>query len=197
MPTTDKRVDAYIAKAGEFARPILSSIRKAVHDNCPDCEETLKWGHPAFMHNGLMLIMASFKEHVAVNFWKAKLILGKDGRPDEAFGNLGRIETLADLPPKQVFAGYIKKAAELNDTGTPVPKPKSKPKPKLAVPSDLKTALEKNKKAFATFEKLSPSHQREYVEWIVEAKRDETRARRVAQAVEMMAEGKSRNWKYG
>ena len=197
MPTTDKRVDAYIGKANEFARPILSSIRKAVHDNCPECEETLKWGHPAFMHNGLMLIMASFKEHVAVNFWKAKLILDKDARPDEAFGNLGRIETVSDLPPKKVFAGYVKKAVELNDAGTQAPKRKSKPKPKVAMPHDLAAALEKNKKALATFEKLSPSHKREYLEWIVEAKRDETRARRVAQAVDMMSEGKSRNWKYG
>jgi uncharacterized protein YdeI (YjbR/CyaY-like superfamily) len=64
------------------------------------------------------------------------------------------------------------------------------------VPQDLKSALARNAKARAAFEGFSPSHRREYVEWIEDAKRDDTRRKRLATAIEWMGEGKPRNWKY-
>jgi uncharacterized protein YdeI (YjbR/CyaY-like superfamily) len=195
MPKTDKRVDAYIAKAPDFAKPILKQIRQTVHEACPDCEETLKWSAPAFMHNGIVLIMASFKEYAAINFWRSALILA-DARVEGSAGDLGKLRTVADLPPKKKFVGYIKKAVELNATGTTVPKAPSKPKKALVMPDDFMAAIKKNKKAVAGYEKFSPSHQREYIEWITDAKGEDTRLRRIAQAVEWMAEGKPRNWKY-
>ena len=66
----------------------------------------------------------------------------------------------------------------------------------MTPPPDLAAALKKNAQARATFDGFSPSHKKEYIEWIVEAKRDETRQRRLSQAIEMLAEGKTRNWKY-
>jgi uncharacterized protein YdeI (YjbR/CyaY-like superfamily) len=196
MPKTDKRVDAYIAKAPEFAKPILTKIRETVHEACPDCEETLKWSAPAFMHNGIVLIMATFKEYAAINFWKETLVLDDGARVDGSAGSLGKLRTVADLPPKKKLVGYIKKAVELNAAGTAVPKRTPKPKQALAMPDYFMAAIKKNKKALAGYEKFSPSHQREYIEWITDAKGEDTRLRRVTQAVEWMAEGKPRNWKY-
>jgi len=199
MPTTDPRVDAYIAKSAEFARPILRHVREVVHAACPDVEETMKWGFPHFMYEGMLCSMASFKQHCAMGFWKGALIEGLDGNgAAEAMGSFGRIEKLSDLPPRRTLAGYVKQAMKLNEDGVTAParaKPKT-PRPELPVPDALAAALKKNRRALATFEAFPPSHRREYVEWIAEAKGEETRDRRVAQAVEWMAEGKQRNWKY-
>lgn len=198
MATKDPRIDAYIAKAPDYARPILTHVRSVVHAACPAVEETMKWSSPHFDYKGQMLCgMAAFKEHAAVNFWKAALIdgLGPDSGGN-ARGNLGKITSLKDLPSKQTLAGYIKAAMKLNEAGVMVKRPKTKAKPEAAVPKELTAALAKNKKAKAAFENFSVSQRREYCEWIEEAKREETKAARVSQAVEWIAEGKSRNWKY-
>src|SRR6185295_4156898 len=197
MGKKDPRVDAYIANAGDFAKPILTRLRDAVHTACPDVEEAMKWSFPHFLYKGMLCSMASFKEHAAFGFWKGALILGDTSKNDEAMGQLGRLTTLSDLPPKAVLASYIKKAVALNDKGVKVPRVTKRAAPKvLRVPADLEAALNKSKKAHATFAGFSPSHKREYLEWIGEAKSAETRARRLQTAIEWMAEGKSRNWKY-
>jgi len=196
MGTRDPRVDAYIANAAEFAHPILTTLRDAVHAACPDVEETIKWGHPTFMHKGILCGIAGFKQHCAMHFWKSgSIFAGEQAR--SAYGHLGRLESLDDVPARKVLIGYIKKAAELNASGIKPPAPRAKAKrAALTVPEEFLAAMKKNKRALSTFDGFSPSHQREYVEWITEAKRDETRARRIAQAVEWLAEGKPRNWKY-
>jgi uncharacterized protein YdeI (YjbR/CyaY-like superfamily) len=195
MPTKDKRIDAYVDNAASFAKPILTHIRQVVHEACPDCEETLKWGHPSFMYNGIMCGMAAFKEYCAFHFWKGALII-ENATGDQMWGQLGRLTKVSDLPPKKTLAGYVKKAVELNELGTKVPKRPTKPKKELAMPEPFMAAIKKNKKALTGFEAFSPSHKREYIEWITDAKGEDTRARRIAQAVEWMAEGKPRNWKY-
>lgn len=196
MGTRDKRVDAYIAKSADFAKPILEYIREVVHEACPDVEETIKWGFPNYQYKGMLCSMAAFKEHCTFGFWKGSLVVdAADRRSDDAMGQLGRITKLSDLPPRKKLVAYVKKARELNDAGVKVVR-KTKPKPALEPPADLLAALKKNKKAHASFEGFPPSHKREYVEWIIDAKTDETRQRRLAQAVEWIAEGKPRNWKY-
>jgi uncharacterized protein YdeI (YjbR/CyaY-like superfamily) len=199
MPTLDPRVDAYIAKSAAFAKPILKHIRSLVHAACPDVVETMKWSFPHFDYQGVMCSMAAFKEHCAFGFWKGSLFLPKgNGDGDEGSGGMGqfgRITSIDDLPGKKVLTGYIKQAMKLNEAGARVPKAK-KEKPPLTVPDYFRAALKKNKKAQATFDKFSPSHQREYVEWITEAKQDATRQKRLAQAIQWLVEGKSRNWKY-
>jgi uncharacterized protein YdeI (YjbR/CyaY-like superfamily) len=198
MGTRDERVDAYIAKSAEFARPILNHLREVVHAACPEVEETMKWSFPNFMYKGILCSMASFKEHCAFGLWKGSLVLNKNGDyTKEGMGHLGRITKLSDLPSKKVLTGYIKEGMKLNDAGVKSPT-RSKPKqPKeVVVPEELTSALAKNKKALATFEKFSPSHKREYIEWITEAKTEATRTRRLETAIEWMAEGKPRNWKY-
>ncbi len=150
---------------------------------------------PAFSHDGLLCNMSAFKEHCRFGFWKGALVVG-DGEPTAPNGHFGDITSLADLPNKKALAGYVKKAAELNASGVKVQRAKKPAKKPLPVPDDLSAALTKNKKARATFENFAPSHQREYVEWITEAKQPATRERRLAQAIEWMAEGKRRNWKY-
>ncbi|HEX5830371.1 MAG TPA: YdeI/OmpD-associated family protein [Gemmatimonadaceae bacterium] len=196
MGTRDPRIDAYIANSADFARPILEHLRAVVHAACPDVEETMKWGFPHFVHHGLLCNMASFKAHCVFGFWKASLILDDDGRGGEAMGQFGRITSMADLPPKQVLAAYVKKAAALNERGVKKPARSPRSATELLVPDDLMAALRGNRKALATFEGFSPSNRREYVEWIVDAKTESTRQRRLATALEWMAEGKPRNWKY-
>jgi uncharacterized protein YdeI (YjbR/CyaY-like superfamily) len=193
---TDPRIDAYIARSADFARPILSHVRAIVREACPDVEETMKWSVPHFDYKGMMMCsMAAFKEHCALNFWKGSLFL--DGaRGVGAAGQFGRITKVSDLPSKAVLRGYIRKAMALNESGTTVKREPKAPKKPIAVPADFRAAVKKNKRAHATFEGFSPSHRREYLEWITEAKSEETRKRRLDQAVEWLAEGKTRNWKY-
>jgi uncharacterized protein YdeI (YjbR/CyaY-like superfamily) len=200
MGTRDPRIDAYIAKQKDFAKPILTHIRDVVHAACPDVEETLKWSSPHFDYKGsMMCAMAGFKEHAIFGFWKGALIDGVSPNRNnggEAMGNFGRLTSVKDLPNKRKLTALIKQAMRLNDEGVAVPRPKKAPKPEAKVPAELKAALSKNRKAAAQFEAFSPSGRREYVEWIDDAKREETKARRVAQAVQWIAEGKGRNWKY-
>lgn len=193
MGTRDTRVDAYIAKSADFAKPILRQLRDTVHQACPAVEETMRWSAPHFMYHGMLCGMASFKEHCAFGFWKASLILAPDDNlGDAAMGHFGRIATLADLPSKKTLAGYVKKAMKLNKEGVKVERVKRKPKAPLAVPADSPA----RKESAATFENFRPSHRREYLEWLSEAQGEETRQRRLETAVGWMAEGKSRNWKY-
>jgi uncharacterized protein YdeI (YjbR/CyaY-like superfamily) len=198
MAARDPRIDAYIAKSAEFARPILEHLREVVHAACPDVEETMKWSRPHFEYKGLLCGMSAFKEHCAFGFWKGSLILGEGGEAEGAMGQFGRITRLSDLPSKKVLSGYIKKAMELNEAGVkpPTPSKPKAPKPEPAVPDDLAAALALHDAARATFDRFSPSHRREYIEWITEAKTPATRSRRLETAVEWLAEGKSRNWKY-
>ncbi len=196
MGKRDPRVDAYIARSAEFARPILRHIRAVVHEACPEVEETLKWSMPAFTYHGLLCTMAAFKRHCSFGFWKGALIVDRIGNQRVGMGDFDKITALSDLPSAAQLERYVKQAMVLNEQGVKVPRRKSAARKPVVVPDDLAAALARSPRARATFEKFSPSHRREYVEWITDAKRDDTRARRVAQAVEWLAAGKSRNWKY-
>jgi uncharacterized protein YdeI (YjbR/CyaY-like superfamily) len=198
MGKKDARIDAYITKSAPFAQPILKRLRKLIHAGCPGVEESIKWSCPHFMYRGMLCSMAAFKEHCTFGFWKSRLMkaLTAGKKSDQAMGQYGRITSLADLPADKVIVEQVKEAAQLNADGVKIARPKSKPKQPLKIPSYFSSALKGNPKAFATFQNLSPSHQREYVEWITEAKTEATRQKRLATAVEWLAEGKSRNWKY-
>lgn len=197
MGKRDPRVDAYIDKSAPFAEPILKHLRKIVHAGCPDVEETIKWQFPHFDYKGIMCGMASFKEHCAFGFWKGSLIFGNKKAKEEAMGQFGRITSLADLPDEKTLLSYVRKAAELNEAGVKSPT-RSKPKKKESVKvSDyFSSVVKKNAKARKTFEKFSPSNQRDYVDWVNDAKREETRKERLATTIKWLTEGKPRNWKY-
>lgn len=205
MGKRDKRFDTYIKESPEFARPILTHIRDVVHNACPNVEEGFKWSHPHFLYHGILCGMASFKEHVGLGFWKASLIMDKDKIGPEGMGQFGRITSVNQLPSKKVLTGYIKQAMKLNEAGIPAGPRKTALKraaakqttaTKLKVPADLAAALEGNRKALDTFDAFSPSARKEYIEWITEAKSEGTRNRRLEQAIEWMAQGKQRHWKY-
>lgn len=198
MVTRDPRIDAYIEKAQPFARPILKHFRAVVHESCPDVVETMKWSSPSFEHEGILCGFAAFKEHAVFGFWKHELVVDEhDFKSREAMGSFGRMTSMKDVPPKAQLKRWIKKAMKLNEDGVKVVRKKTTADKKpVTMPPALKAALAKNKKAQATFDAFSPSHKKEYMEWIGEAKGEDTRARRLAQAIEWMAEGKPRNWKY-
>jgi hypothetical protein len=211
VPSTDPRIDAYIAKAQPFAQPILAHLRAIVHTACPEVEETIKWGHPFFDYHGLVCHMAAFKAHVALGFWRGAQVVPESDRG--AMGNFGRITAVADLPAKRTLVTLVKQAVALNLAGaqTPVGARMARQRaaakttrgtsaaPRAAtpkLPADFAGALAAVRGARTHFDGMRPSHRREYIEWVTGAKQAATRARRIAKAVAMIAEGKSQNWKY-
>jgi uncharacterized protein YdeI (YjbR/CyaY-like superfamily) len=198
MATNDPRVDSYIRKAPPFAQPILESIRAAVHAGCPNVEETLKWSVPFFGYKGPLCTMAAFKAHARLVFWKSSLLAsaGADRTAADAVARVERLTSTADLPARRALISLVKAAAALNEQGIKVPRSAKSTKPPVRVPADLRAALKKAPKALAAFQAFPPSHKREYVEWIEQAKKDETRARRITQAIAQIREGKSMNYKY-
>ena len=198
MGKKDPRIDSIIAKSPDFSKPILTHLRKQMHAACPEVVETIKWGMPHFDYDGILAGMGSFKSHCVFGFWKGEIIFGKSASDQEAMGQFGRMTSLKDLPSDKQFAKFVKLAMKLNEEGVPAPsrsKPKSAPK-KLVIPPYFKSAVQRSGKAWANFMGFSPSKQKEYVEWIAEAKTEETREKRMETAIEWMEEGKSRNWKY-
>jgi hypothetical protein len=194
------KVDAYIAKAQPFAVPILETIRAHVLAALPRAEQTLKWGMPCFLHDGKILCnMAAFKAHATFGFWHGELVTGGvDGRM-QAMGDFGKIISVDGLPDATIFAAWLQKARQLIDDGVKPPHVEGRgkhPKPELAILPAFQAALDANGKAQAVFDAFAPSQRREYLEWVADAKRDETRDKRIAQAIEWLGEGKKRNWKY-
>ncbi len=201
MASTDCRVDEYIDRAADFARPVLIHLRKLVHKACPQVSETIKWGFPVFEYsNAILCDMAAFKNHCTFGFWLGSLmkdpykILEAVGERN-AMGNFGKITSINDLPSKETVISYIKKAMELNEQGAKRPV-KKKAITSLPMHPALLAELKKNKTAHDHFEKLSPSHKNEYLEWINEAKAETTQNKRIATTVERLQHGKNRNWKY-
>ena len=199
MGKKDKRVDEYISKSADFAKPILTHLRDLVHNACPAIEETIKWGFPHFDYKGMLCSMASFKQHCAFGFWKTALM--KDakemmGKNEYAMGHLGKIMSLKDLPTDKKITAWVKEAVKLNDDKVKLPEKKTATKKEIEIPDAFQKALNKNKSAATTFKNFSPSHRYEYLEWITEAKTEETRDKRIATTIEWLTEGKSRNWKY-
>jgi len=196
MTTTDPRIDAYIARQADFARPILERLRAVVHEACPGVEETLKWSMPTFLYGGAILAsMAAFKQHASFGYWKHADVMG-EGVERDGMGSYGRMSSVKDLPAKKTLVADLKRAMQLNVDKVKPARKATAPKPPMDAPADLVAALAKNAKARKTFDGFPPSAQRDYIEWIVEAKREETRTKRLAQTVEWLAEGKRRNWKY-
>ncbi|HTU11293.1 MAG TPA: YdeI/OmpD-associated family protein [Allosphingosinicella sp.] len=192
---TDPRIDAYIDdKAADFAKPILRHLRALIHEACPECEETLKWSMPTFMYKGKILAgLAAFKAHATLGFWNES-VLGEDEKDRSAMGQFGRIAALDDLPPRDTLIDLIRKSMALIDSGAKAGQKSSKAP--FTVPQDLQAAIDGAPAAKATWDAFPPSCKREYVEWVTEAKRDETRTKRLNQTIEQLSEGKRRHWKY-
>lgn len=193
---------AYIQEAAPFAQPILLYLQEMVMKVCPEAEVKMKWSFPCFLYKGKMLCsMAAFKQHCSFGFWLTEQLKDPKGyllpnNDTTAMGNLGRITTVADIPEEAVMIDFIQQAMVLIDNGATLTRKKNTATRPLVVPEELEIALQSSAKALTTFLGFSTSHKREYAEWIMEAKTAATKEKRVAQAIEMMEDGKSRNWKY-
>jgi hypothetical protein len=193
MATRDSRIDIYIQKAPRFAKPVLRHFRQIVHAGCPDVHETMKWNTPAFEYKGPLAGMAAFNAHCRVGFWKGRLIAVGD--VEASYDAIGRVESLDDLPVEKTLLAFVKAATALNERGVKTPRPAKRSTP-VTVPLFVMKALKQHKKALANFKAFPPSHKREYIDWITDAKTKETRQRRLQTMIEWVAEGKSHNWKY-
>lgn len=190
MASTDARMDAYIANAPAFAQPLLRQIRAWVHAGCPEVEEAIKWGMPGFVYRGRLLCgMAAFKQHASLGFWGHADAAGNQG-----MGQYGKLKSLEQLPDAEAFQAALQAAMVRIDAGGK--RPAGKPRAALPMPDDFKAALAADARALAGLQALAPSYQREYIQWISDAKREATRRQRIGQALQWLAEGKKRNWKY-
>jgi uncharacterized protein YdeI (YjbR/CyaY-like superfamily) len=201
MEKYDPRIDAYIAKSADFAKPILEYIRQVVHGASPLITETVKWGMPFFDYKGPVCMMAAFKQHLGFGFWKASRLNDPNGflqgsDEEAAAGSFGRIVTLSDLPPDEALKDFVLQIIAMNESGVKEAKKPAAAKAELVMPDDFKNLLSQDAKTVANYENFSPSKKREYLEWIIDAKSEATRLKRMEQAVEWIAEGKSRHWKY-
>lgn len=188
MPKEDPRINAYIANAAPFARPVLKHLRLLVHQACPAVDETIKWSFPHFAYKGIVCSMAAFKNHCSFGFWKGSLLTNKL--------QLDKIISLNDLPGDDKILAAIVEAVQLNEQDVKLPKKPVRTSAAPDIPEELEKALAKNKKAKTTFDQFSPSHRKEYIEWILDAKTEATRTKRVQTTIEWLTEGKSRHWKY-
>lgn len=199
-PAKNPEFDAYIEAAQPFAQPLLKHIRKLVHQACPEVEEVIKWGMPHYCYKGTLCASSAFKAHAALHFWHGKLVLADEPGlvlTDEAMGQFGRITSKADLPDDATFLRLIKKAVAINEQGVKKSRPvKPKGSIELPVPDDLRKALAANPSAQGHFTAFTPGKRKEYIEWLNEAKSEATRVKRLNTALEWIAEGKVRNWKY-
>jgi uncharacterized protein YdeI (YjbR/CyaY-like superfamily) len=196
MSKRDPRVDDYIDHAEPFARPILTHLREVVHAASPDIEETIKWRFPNFVKDGIVCHMAAFKRHCSFGFWKGALIVERDPSREPAMGQFGRITSLDDLPPTETIIGYVQEAVRLNEEGVKAPRATAGRAAEAPLDEAFRRALDAHPEAGEAFERFTPGQRREYAAWIAEARRDETRANRIDTAIEWIAEGKPRNWKY-
>ncbi len=190
---SNPKVDEYIANAAEFAQPILKKVRALIHQAHPDIEENIKWGMPSFDYKGIVCHLAAFKQHCSFGFFKHKLIKGLEG--DGGMNSFGKLTSIKDLPNDELLLTYIKEAILLNEQGVKLPKT-SKAKKELVIPKELNEALLKEPKAKEVFDNFAYSHRKEYIEWITEAKREETKTKRINQTIGWLKENKRRNWKY-
>jgi uncharacterized protein YdeI (YjbR/CyaY-like superfamily) len=201
MPTLDPRIDTYIAQSAPFAQPILHHLRAIVHEACPEVVEAIKWGFPVYEYKGMLCHMASFKKHCAFGFWKAPLmeavLILPGGVKGTSMGSLGKLATVSDIPTKEKMTELIHYAMSLNDRGIKVAPNKPPKKEELPVPEAFRQALDSHLEVAEIFDHtFAPSHRKEYIEWINEAKTEATREKRIATAIEWISEGKQRNWKY-
>jgi uncharacterized protein YdeI (YjbR/CyaY-like superfamily) len=198
MPNRDPRVNAYIARSADFARPILEHLRTLIHAACPEVEEGIKWSMPFFSHcGGTMCMMAAFKQHCSFRFWLHDAVLG-ESIGEDGMGQFGKLTSLDDLPSDKQLMKYLHKAIALSEAGVKLSRPKAAARPAPTLPEDFATLLAHEKYAAAckTWSAFGPGAQREYVDWIMQAKTEATRQKRVATTLEWLAEGKKRNWNY-
>lgn len=192
----DPRVDAYIARAQPFARPILEHVRARVQALLPEAEETTKWSAPAYTVGGkILLVMAAFKAHAALNFWRGQELRGEEAATD-AMGQFGKLTAIGDLPPEAELDSLILEAAKLAASAPAPRKAKSEPKPPAELHPEFAAALDEAPGAKATLDSFPPGAQRDYLDWIAEAKQPATRTKRIETAIEWLSEGKRRHWKY-
>jgi uncharacterized protein YdeI (YjbR/CyaY-like superfamily) len=201
MAQFDSKVSDYIAKSEDFAKPVLEHWRQILHETCPGVTEAIKWGIPHFDYKGdFMCIMASHKNHCSFSFHKASLM--SDPRLKEAASLkptqrfMGKITSLADLPDDAAFIALVKEAMVVNEKGLKVVAPKPDKPKVLEVPDYFVEKLKINPGAMEIFENKSPSYRKDYIVWIADAKTDATRQKRMEEALEWIAEGKGRFWKY-
>lgn len=200
LPNFTPSVTNYIEKAAPFAQPVLHYLRSLIHKTCPQIEECIKWGFPHFTYkNEIVCSFAAFKQHCAFTFWRAGVItsLAEIAINNEGMGQLGKIKSKLDLPNENQLVNCIIEAIQLIEKGVkPAKSAKQKNNEPIILPAYFSSLLAEFPTAKEKFLSMSNSHQKEYVEWITEAKTETTRNTRMQTCIKWVLEGKGRNWQY-
>jgi uncharacterized protein YdeI (YjbR/CyaY-like superfamily) len=162
-------------------------------------EETIKWGRPIYVHAGQNIVgLSGFRAYLGLWFFqgalladkKKKLVNAQEGRTKGM--RQWRFESMDELQTAVVRA-YVKEAMKLAESGQAV---KPTKRAALALPPELATEFKANKKLQSQFEKLSPGRQREFIEYLSEAKQATTKANRLQKILPMISEGIGLNDRY-
>lgn len=201
MAQLNSKVDEYIAKSEGFAKPILEYLRQIIHETCPDAAEDIKWGTPHYSYKGDHLCMiAGFKNHYSFSLYKAEFMKDKEiaesVKAGKKFGYMDKLKSVSELPSKEVLVSFLKEAMTINENGIKKEKPISDKPKVIETPDYLTEALNANKQAKEVWESKSDSYRKDYLVWIIDAKTDATRQKRIEQSLEWIAEGKGRFWQY-
>ncbi|MCB0792148.1 MAG: DUF1801 domain-containing protein [Flavobacteriales bacterium] len=195
-----ERINSHIAEQDEWKRRLMVRLRQLIHQVDPGIEETWRWNGPHFDRNGIMLGMSAHKTCVSIWFHKGALL--KDPRrlfepleKDEAKGM--RVYKLkeSDAIDEKAFTELVKQAVKLNEDGVKLSEAKPARKT-LVVPPELESVLKKDQHAMTNWEGFSYSKKKDYIEWVTDAKREETRKRRIAQAFQLIRDGLALNERY-
>src|SRR5438270_1264994 len=187
MRRVARDVNDSLANAPEGTRPILVRLRRIFRQASPKLEEAIKWGVPCYLFKGPVGGFAAYKQHVSWGLWKSRALNDPEGLLGRGVSVMaGKITKVSEIPPAAKIIALIEQVIALNEAGIKSPKP---PEPEL--PADFAAAMKKAGKAARHYAAFTPARKWQYVNWVTQAKRAETRAKRIEIAVERIGEGKT------
>lgn len=193
-PEAPALIDQGIAEMEPFAQIICKKLRKLILSADTAIIEDWKWG-PNYYLDGMVCGFWGFKKHVTLTFFQGALLKDKKKVLLENPGNVhNRHMKFTDVKEvnEKLIMEYLFEAIDNNRKGHKILETKEKI---VDVPEDVQKAFKKAK-VLAYFEGLAFTHRKEYVMWISDAKKEETRRKRITQAIEKLNQKQSLNDKY-
>ncbi|GAB2541876.1 DUF1801 domain-containing protein [Rufibacter soli] len=186
----EEKIDAFFTNAPAFAKPICEKLRLAIDEADPALKPSWKWGTPVYEKAGASMVCAIsvHKQHVNLTFFQGAQVpdtygvftTGLDGKNMRTI----RFTEVGQVKEEQIVE-YVRAATLVK----PDKSGKSTERSVIEIPEDLKQALA-HAKQLEKFEQMAYTHRKEYVRWVSEAKRQETRDGRITKTVERITEGK-------
>lgn len=193
-PNASSEILAYIESMPEFSKSICIKLRSIILSADKNITEDWKWG-PNYFLDGMLCGFSGFKHHVKLTFYNGSAMKNSKGLfnhcVDNEFNRSIKYTDAGEVDAKAIRE-YIKDSIQVNRNGFK----RIVTDKEIKVPVDLLDALSQNKKATSFFDALSYGYKKDFVEWVISAKRPETRQDRIAKTVLMCGENRKMNDKY-